>query len=106
VFSSTMIPQSVQTAEPEGPRDSIELDPQFGQRGAFDDCAPCGCRCCCGVDSLGLSVAESSFQKLSSRFQREEDMVRGEGGRGGEEGSASRRLRYLSIKLISSYYSV
>jgi hypothetical protein len=24
VFSSTMIPQSVQTAEPEGPRDSME----------------------------------------------------------------------------------
>eukprot|EP00573_Skeletonema_grethae_P000357 CAMPEP_0201690960 /NCGR_PEP_ID=MMETSP0578-20130828/4250_1 /ASSEMBLY_ACC=CAM_ASM_000663 /TAXON_ID=267565 /ORGANISM="Skeletonema grethea, Strain CCMP 1804" /LENGTH=71 /DNA_ID=CAMNT_0048176063 /DNA_START=310 /DNA_END=522 /DNA_ORIENTATION=- len=36
VFSSTMIPQSVQTEEPDGPRDSIARDPQFGHDPAVE----------------------------------------------------------------------
>lgn len=47
---------------------------------------------------LGLSVADSSFQKLSSRFQREEDMIEGGGGGGGRGDGECRRemVQYLS----------
>ena len=63
MFSSTIIPQSVQTAEPEGPRDSMEWEPQLGQRGALE----AGAGWDWGkADSLGLEGADSSFQKLSS----------------------------------------
>jgi hypothetical protein len=52
------------------------------------------------VGPLGLSVADSSFQKLSSRFQREEDMIEGGGGGGGGgrgDGECRREMvQYLS----------
>lgn len=63
MFSSTMMPQSVQTAEPEGPRDSMEWEPQLGQRGALED--EVAAVWVCWVESAPLS-ADSSFQKLSS----------------------------------------
>ncbi len=35
VFSSTMMPQSVHTEEPDGPSDSMARDPQLGQQSTF-----------------------------------------------------------------------
>ena len=89
MFSSTIIPQSVQTAEPEGPRDSMEVEPQLGQRGAFGVAFSefWGL-----VDSLfWLSGADSSFQKLSSKFQRDDMMSE----MGGVVNEASDRWRLL-----------